>query len=637
MVPDNALVLFLTLFPLLPAVVIFLSKPHSQVFKWTSIVSSAVIGAASIMFALKYAAGVERPGFLLLSLPHAQSLDKIVFGCDIVLAGVFLYVCRTLPFHRLWIPGLVLLQYIPFITFELSGRVPEVRSQVAIDNLTVIMVLIIGIVGGLIALYTVGYMKTHHEEHPELKDRSNQFVATVFLFFSAMFGIVLSNSVAWVYLFWEVTTLCSFIMISYSRTREAINNAFRALWMLMVGGLAFCVAIICFSEMCDTIEISKILEMKGTEAAVLALFPVALICFAGMNKAAQFPFSSWLLGAMVAPTPSSALLHSSTMVKAGVYVALRFSPIIEGKAPGLAMALVGGLTFLGASGIGVSESNGKRLLAYSTVANLGLIILCAGIGSHLALWAGVLLMIFHALAKALLFLAVGKIDHMLHSVEIETMRGLITRSRGLTVLMLTGIAGMFLAPFGVLISKWGVLEALARCDPMLPMMVIFGSSLMLFFWGKWMGALVAVTGKQRRAEGVSTVEWVGMWGLAILTVLGCAIFPLSGKYLIEPMFQQVPLMTQNNLIIISIMTAMAMLLPFGFLIDWKGLRVVEPYLGGANVSNPHHFMNSHGKDQGWKVANYYLVRYFGEGRLLLPSNIIAILLTIAMLASCLKG
>ncbi len=628
---DSSLVLFLILFPLVPAAIILFSKPHSALFRWTAIISSALIGAASVKFAFMYAGSAPT----LLSLPNPHELDKVILACDVVLAAVFLYVCRVLPFHRLWIPGLVLLQYVPFLAFELKGGVPMVEKQIAIDNLSVIMVLIIGVVGGLIALYTVGYMKTHHEEHPELKDRSNQFVGAVFMFFSAMFGIVLSNNVAWIYLFWEVTTLCSFIMISYSRSEEAMNNAFRALWMLMIGGLAFAVAIIYLSAKCHTVEIAAILSMKDTEAAV-ALFPVILICFAGMNKAAQFPFSSWLLGAMVAPTPSSALLHSSTMVKAGVYVALRFSPLLEGKGAGLAMALVGGVTFLAASGIGVSESNGKRVLAYSTVANLGLIILCAGIGTPLALWAGVLLMIFHALAKALLFLAVGKIDHMLHSVEIESMRGLITRSRSLTILMLTGIAGMFLAPFGVLISKWGVLEALARRDPILPLLVIFGSSLMLFFWGKWMGALVAITGKHRKDEGLQAVESAAMWGLAVLTVLGCALFPLTGIYLIEPMYGHVSLMVKSNVIIISIMTAMAMLLPFGFLLDWKGLRVVEPYLGGANVSNPHHFMNSLGKDQGWKVANYYLVKYFGEPRLLLPSNIIAILLTIAMIA-CAMG
>ena len=631
---DSSLILFLMLFPLLPAVIILFSKPHSFVFRWTAIISSAVIAVAALKFAFQYT-GVSP---VLVTLPYdAHHLDQLILVCDVVLAGAFLYVCRALPFNRLWIPGLVLLQYIPFLAYELSGRVPGVKAQFSVDNLAVIMVLIIGVVGGLISLYTVGYMKKHHEEHPELTDRSNQFVAAVFLFFSAMFGIVLSNSVAWVYLFWEVTTLCSFIMISYSRTQEAMNNAFRALWMLMVGGLAFAGAIIYLSAKCGTIEISEILLMQGP-AATAVLLPVALLCFAGMNKAAQFPFSSWLLGAMVAPTPSSALLHSSTMVKAGVYIALRFSPMLEGRSTGLLMALVGGVTFLGASGIGVSESNGKRVLAYSTVANLGLIILCAGIGSHLALWAGVLLMIFHALAKALLFLAVGKIDHMLHSVEIESMRGLISRSRALTILMLTGIAGMFLAPFGVLISKWGVLEALARRDPLLPLLVIFGSSLMLFFWGKWMGALVAViSGKIQRNEGIVAVEWIGMWGLAVLTVLGCALFPIAGKYLLEPMYGEVALMGKGNIIIISVMTGMAMLLPFGFLLDWKGLRVVEPYLGGANVSNPHHFMNSLGKDQGWKLSNYYLEKYFGERRLLLPFNIIAILLTIAMLTSFALG
>src|SRR5262249_19192293 len=151
---------------------------------------------------------------------------------------------------------------------------------------------------------------------------------------------------------------------------------------------------------------------------------------------AQLPFSSWLLGAMVAPTPVSALLHSSTMVKAGVYLVLRMAPLIAGATVGLLVAFVGAITFLVASLAAITTSDAKRVLAYSTVANLGLIILCGGIGTEAAVWAGVLLILFHAVAKCLLFLCVGVVEQRVHSRDIEAMSGLIKQMPRVAVMML---------------------------------------------------------------------------------------------------------------------------------------------------------------------------------------------------------
>ena len=164
----------------------------------------------------------------------------------------------------------------------------------------------------------------------------------------------------------------------------------------------------------------------------VVMLPVLLLCFAGMNKAAQYPFGNWLLGAMVAPTPSSALLHSSTMVKAGVYLVLRCSPVLQNSASGAIVALIGGTSFVMCSALAISQSNGKKVLAYSTIANLGLIVLCAGIGTSFTLWAALLLIIFHAVAKALMFLCVGTVDHQTGSQDIEDMYGLVSRMPLLT-------------------------------------------------------------------------------------------------------------------------------------------------------------------------------------------------------------
>ncbi|MGD9152328.1 MAG: proton-conducting transporter membrane subunit [Gammaproteobacteria bacterium] len=614
------LAIFLILFPLIPAVLLLFTK-NDFLLKWVVILSSAVIAAASIWFAFNNMhAGGEYSNFTA-----AWANNLIILG-DIVIALVFLYVCRRLPFKRYWIPLMVVLQYGAVLLYDFMGKIPETAKYLYVDSLSAIMALVIGIVGTLIAIYTVGYMKHYHKEHPEVPDRTRFFLATIFMFFSAMFGIVFSNSITWIYLFWEVTTLCSFIMIRYSLKPEAIHNAFRALWMLLLGGLAFSMAIIYLANQAGTIELQQLLTMQQS----LVLLPVLLICFAGMNKAALYPFGSWLLGAMVAPTPSSALLHSSTMVKAGVYIVMRCAPILKGTVAGEIVALIGGLSFVAASALAISQNDGKRILAYSTIANLGLIVLCAGIGTSFALWAGALLIIFHAVAKALMFLCVGTVEHQIGSRFVEDMQGLISKMPWVTLAMLIGISGMFLAPFGMLISKWAVIEALAHTNPMFPPIVIFGGSLMLFFWTKWMGKLVTVTSPQTGFEKGIGIEWVALGGLSILTIAACACFPLIGKYWLIPLYGWNPMIHQGIEVTVGIMLALMIIPPVTFLIRWKNLVHVKPYLAGINVDDPGKFMGSLGAPREWSFRNYYINKFFSEAVLMKGTMFASIILFIFM-------
>jgi ech hydrogenase subunit A len=613
-------IIFLILFPLLPASLLLIVR-HERLQKWIVSVASVFVVAASVGLAISCTQG----GVQYFSLSSTLA-NRLVISADMLLALVFLYVCRRLPLQRYWIPLLVILQYGLVFSYELGGKVPEVTNFLFIDNLSIIMALVIGIVGSLIAIYTIGYMKHYHDEHPDVPDRRGQFLATIFLFFFAMYGIIFSNSIAWIYFFWEVTTLCSFIMIGYSRTEEAKHNAFLALWMLLLGGLAFAAAIVYSAVYCGTVELGQLVSMNKA----VVMLPVLLICFAGMNKAAQFPFAPWLLGAMVAPTPSSALLHSSTMVKAGVYITIRCAPVLSNSAGGFVVALLGGLSFLAGSALAISQSDGKRVLAYSTIANLGLIVLCAGVGSHLSLWAATLLIIFHAPAKALMFICVGTVEQQTGSRDIEDMRGLISRMPLMTICMLIGVAGMFLAPFGMLICKWAVMESLARMNPILPVIVTFGGSLMLFFWAKWMGQLITVVGTQPEVEKGIGIEWTAISGLAGLTIAACALYPLAGSYLIEPLFGADPLLSRRAIVMVSVMLGLILLLPLGFLVHWKNLVHTEPYLAGVNVSDPHKYMGSLGKPRTWWFSNYYIDTYFGERRLFPSTVVVSLVLLAAM-------
>ena len=292
----------------------------------------------------------------------------------------------------------------------------EQSTHMRLDGLAMLLCIIAAFVGGFICIYAVGYMKAYHAHHTEYKDRSGFFFSMLFLFLAAMFGLVLSENLVWMYFFWEVTSVVSFLLIGYTRTEEAVNNSFRALWMNLLGGFGFAVGIVYMAMVHGAVQLA---DVVATGAAI----PVALLAFAALTKSAQLPFSSWLLGAMVAPTPSSALLHSATMVKAGVYLLIRLAPALAGTTAGVMVSFIGGFTFLAASMMAIAQNDGKKVLAFSTISNLGLIVACAGIGEEETVWAAVLLMLFHAIAKSMLFQAVGAIENSLGTRDIEAMHG----------------------------------------------------------------------------------------------------------------------------------------------------------------------------------------------------------------------
>jgi ech hydrogenase subunit A len=440
----------------------------------------------------------------------------------------------------------------------------------------------------------------------------------------------------WLYFFWEITTLCSFLLIGYKETDESKTNAMRALTMNLMGGLGFALAIVLLGNN----GIGSLMELRRQgNASQVMVIAAGLLAFAGITKAAQFPFAGWLRGAMVAPTPVSALLHSSTMVKAGVYLVLRLAPNLEGTKAGILIALVGAVTFVAGSLVAICTSDAKKILAYSTIANLGLIVLCGGIGTQEAVWAGILLIIFHAVAKALLFLCVGVVEHKIHSRDVEEMAGLILRMPKLAVMIEIGIAGMFLAPFGMLISKWAVLKAIVDAHPLLSIFIVFGSSATLFFWIKWLGKLLQITGPMDNKEkNISGGKWTALVSLAILTILACVCFPLISNHYIEPYigggFRAADsVLGHSNLIVMGLMLGMVAMFPLSFLNYNRKVKVVDAYLAGANVESTDgqaRFQGSAGIIREMSMHNYYIGQLLGEERVFKTGFWIAIATLVAL-------
>ena len=494
-----------------------------------------------------------------------------------------------------------------------------------VDWLTILMCIIIAFIGGFICIYTVGYMKGYHKHHTEVKDRQPFFFSMLFLFLAAMFGLVLSQNLIWIYFFWEVTSVISFLMIGYTRSEEAVSNSFMALWMNLLGGLGFAIAIAWMAKVGGSMQLIDVISI----GAQLPLFCLSL---AGLTKSAQLPFSSWLVGAMVAPTPSSALLHSATMVKAGVYLLIRISPALEGNLTGIIVSSIGGLTFIMASMMAIAQNDGKKVLAFSTISNLGLIVGCAGIGVEETVWGAVFLMIFHSVSKSMLFQSVGATENSLGSRDIEDMHGLIIRLPRLAYIMGIGIAGMYLAPFGMLISKWVALRAFVDSGNfLLVLFIAYGSATTMFYWTKWLAKLISYHIPRDTVKDVTRKdEYFSMYFHAAVMILLCLLLPLIAKWLVNPIVREL-FGNSKDVLSMSVLATMAIMLVSVFIVPAvmffvsraSRRELVPIYMNGINEGDNRFFTNSFGEKEHLYLSNWYLRFEFGRRHLRIPSILVA--------------
>ncbi len=547
---------------------------------------------------------------------------------------------------------LTLLQIVPLAFLELFMNPGENMGPALYgDQFSMIMCMVISIIGSLICVYGLAYMK-EHEHHLHLTtSKQGRFFFFMVLFLGAMNGLVFANNLLWLYFFWEVTTFCSFMLIKHDDTEIAVKNATRALWMNMLGGVAFVFALVIFRSQGLPLSLQEIITTES--ASKLILLPIGLLCFAGFTKAAQVPFQSWLCGAMVAPTPISALLHSSTMVKAGVYLVIRLAPAFAGTIFSNYVALFGAFTFLASAVLALSQSNGKKILAYSTISNLGMIVACAGINTPAAMAAAVLLIVFHAISKALMFLCVGTIEQKIGSRDIEDMRGLIEVMPKTALVAAIGIVTMFLPPFGALLSKWMAVEASAQL-PLVVLMLAVGSALTMVFWGRWLGLLMTsvVPDKARQNEEQSSLIRFPLVFLAVCSVVISFAAPLLYSSMVLPVlerFYSTDLyvaahgVISNNIgmfalypvfVVMTLGVIYAVRASSTKRIFKRGAYVV-PYVCGLqdpSDSRRQGFKGPLGIWSEFKTTNYYMENLIGETRISAWINLVAIGILIILLA-----
>ena len=622
------LLCFQIMFPLVPAVGMLLAR-QERVRDAIGVLGSAAIMLTTVVIAVVFFGAGEQYFEVAPAVSHG--ITVAASAIDVLLCGVILYNARR--YKNLLTAVLAIVQLagsLGFAAMTLPSGKPVSYRLLYLDEMSVIMLLIIGIVGSLICIYALGYMKDFqaHEEHEAAlrgevaPDRRPQFLALMYLFLSAMFVIVTSDNLEWVFCGWEITTVCSFLMIGYTRTPEAIKNSFTQIILNMIGGIAFLAALIIahVSDMPLTLTGIIMLGRAGTTQGALLVLPVILLSLAALTKAAQMPFHRWLLGAMVAPTPTSALLHSSTMVKAGVFLIVKLSPLyLVYPIASFMVTSVGACTFLLASFMAISQTNAKRVLAYSTISNLGLISACLGVGQPESIWAAIFLILFHTVAKSLLFLCVGTAEHHIGSRDIEDMDGLFSRMPRLARLMMLGIMGMFVAPFGMLVSKWGALVAFAQAGNVLMLVVLaFGSASTFFFWGKWLVKLVGVDeGAQNVEGGVHPSEWVALGAIATLLVACCMALPVLSEHVVavylQHAFGHVPRLIGTDalwlMVIVTAFMALVLLTSFRF----SNKPHASAYLSGVSVGDgTRRFAGAMGRTVCATKRNWYMTEVFDE-------------------------
>jgi multicomponent Na+:H+ antiporter subunit A len=344
---------------------------------------------------------------------------------------------------------------------EVTPWIPDLGIEFAfrLDALAWVMSLLVLGVGALVLVYCARYFK-------DKDDYLGGFGAQLLAFAGAMFGLVTADDLLLLFIFWELTTVLSYLLIGYARTRLAARrSALQALIVTTAGGLAMLVGLIMLGSAAGTYRISAILEqapqLNAGPASGAVNAAVVLILIGAVTKSALVPFHFWLPGAMAAPTPVSAYLHAAAMVKAGVYIVARLAPGFTETAYWLPLVLGLGLATMLVGGYrALRQTDIKLILAYGTVSQLGFLTMVVGLGKPDAALAGLAMLLAHGLFKATLFLVVGIIDHQSGTRDIRELSGVFQSSRALGIVAGIGAASMAGVPLlGGFVAKESVLEA----------------------------------------------------------------------------------------------------------------------------------------------------------------------------------
>src|SRR5437667_465140 len=403
---------------------------------------------------------------------------------------------------------------------------PTATVGVLVDPLSNAMLVLVTLVSLLVQIYSLAYL---HDEHPASLGRYYTFQS---LFAFSMLGLVLSPSFIQMFVFWELVGLCSYLLIGYWYTRPtAARAAVKAFWITKLGDLGFVIGIVMLWSATGTFEFRALFAKAQEHAlAIEGLGTIMFLVYLGaVGKSAQFPLHVWLPDAMEGPTPVSALIHAATMVTAGVFMVTRAQPLFVLVPAVLALiGWVGAFTALLAATMACVESDIKRVLAYSTVSQLGYMMAAAGAGAP---YASFLHLLTHGLFKALLFLAAGAVIHAVGTNDIFRMGGLFRAMPQTAIVFVVGtlaLAGV--PPLAGFYSKEAVLGGVWEAHLMGPFLMLALTALLTAFY-MFRVVFVAFFGRTHAGGHPHEAPWLmrgPIWLLAALTVLVGVRFALGG-------------------------------------------------------------------------------------------------------------
>ncbi|WP_017794498.1 Na+/H+ antiporter subunit A [Leucobacter salsicius] len=360
-----------------------------------------------------------------------------------------------------WVLGLSLPVFQGGTLVETHEWVPQLSMTIGLrlDAVSAVFALLVTGAGALVLFYCAYYF--------EVGEAGLARFSAVFMGFTAsMLGLVLADNVYLLFIFWEATTVFSFLLIGHvTRLRTANAAALQALIVTTFGGLSMLVGLVLLVNATGTSSLAGIIDAAPT--GTVSTVAVYLVLLGALSKSAIFPFHFWLPGAMSAPTPVSAYLHAAAMVKAGVYLIARLAPGFA-DVPGFRVTLVtlGAITMLGGGIRALRQFDIKLLVAHGTVSQLGLLVMVIGIGTPATTFAGIALLLAHAAAKAPLFLTVGVIDHATGTRDLRELSGLARSLPTLAVISAFAVASMAgLPPFVGFIAKESAFTEMLDGDP----------------------------------------------------------------------------------------------------------------------------------------------------------------------------
>lgn len=451
-------------------------------------------------------------------------VNQLVAGADILLLLFFAWVAIK---RKSIIVGILTLLQFGGLLYILNTMPHTEAPQLMVDKLSAFMFILINVISGIIAIFSLRYI----DEENCSEFRKKYFLSTIFWFIAVMNLVVTSDNLEYFFLFFELTTLASYLLISFRKDKISEENANTALWMNQIGGVAILAAIYFINyHGLGEATFSNLVSNVNNDAILL---PLALMSIAALIKGAQMPFSKWLLGAMVAPTPVSALLHSSTMVKIAPFVILRLSPAIYDTAISSVIIALTAFVFLAAAIGALAQDNLKRILAHSTIALLALMMMMAALYTPVTTVAALLLMLFHGISKSMLFLNAGVLERVFHLKETSDMDRLGETGPFTAMVIIIGFMSLLLPPFGAFIGKWLSIETLGSYATDARLLGAFtlvavacGGALLTLLYFKVIGILINRSGENDHIKFEKTGAIYAGTMYVLLTIIGLTVLGL---------------------------------------------------------------------------------------------------------------